>query len=152
MTRNCFFTIIVSLFLIVEYIPAQGFSTTTAIASVTTTTGTGEKPQSKVWNHGGYWWTVLPTASGTQIWRLDNNSWTSILTVSTNTISQADVKVNGDTTHILLYQGTASELISVEFSAGTPPTYVFWTTRTSTVPISLDTDVETASMEWTYQT
>ncbi len=88
------------------------------------TTSTGEKPQSKVWNHDGYWFAVFPTSSGgasapgTWIWRLDGTAWIEVLKISTRTDTHADVKVDGDLAHILLFSPTLSQTITVEYGSG----------------------------------
>ena len=53
----------------VEALPPQS----DIIESVAVTATTGEKPQSKVWKYDGYWWSVLPNASGTHVRRLDGS-------------------------------------------------------------------------------
>ena len=40
---------------------------------------TGEKPESKLWENDGHWWSVMPDSSGTWIWRLDGTTWTHVL-------------------------------------------------------------------------
>lgn len=119
---------------------AQGFQSLTNLNSISVSDNTGEKPQSKVWSCAGKWWTVLPNSSGTHIWRLDGTTWTNVLTISTNSGSNADCKVVGDKTYILLYQGTTSELKTVQYSTNTY-------TLSSTTSITLDTGVETATID-----
>ncbi|HEX2474636.1 MAG TPA: hypothetical protein VHK01_07820, partial [Lacipirellulaceae bacterium] len=46
------------------------------LANLSISENTGEKPQSKVWEHAGQWWTVMPNSSGTWVFRLDGTSWT----------------------------------------------------------------------------
>ena len=109
---------------------------------------TGEKPESKVWLHGGAWWAVLPTTaatpgSGTWLWKLNGATWTSVLKLSDNTDTHADVLDTGSVTHILLYRGTSSELVSVEYGSGT---YAAWSARPAAAPITLDSGVETATI------
>ena len=125
---------------------AQGFQSITNLNSLTVSAITGEKPQSKVWTYAGRWWMVMPNSSGTQIWRLDGTTWTSVLNISGSTSTYADCKTVGSVTHILLYQGTSSSLVSVEYVPASN-TYQLWTTRTSTVPITLDAGVETATID-----
>ncbi|MCH7724630.1 MAG: T9SS type A sorting domain-containing protein [Bacteroidetes bacterium] len=126
---------------------SQGFSHTIQINSLSSiASDAGEKPQSKVWKHGGYWWAALPTSTGTHLWRLDGSDWTNILQLST-TIGNADVKVNVDTTHILIVTDATSILVSAEFVSGSPPSYALWSTRNTEVTIPLDTLVETATID-----
>jgi hypothetical protein len=125
---------------------AQGFTSVTNLNSLTVSAITGEKPQSKVWTYAGRWWMVMPNSSGTQIWRLDGTTWTSVLNISASTATYADCKSIGNVTHILLYQGASSSLVSVQYVPSTH-TYQLWTTRSATVPITLDSGVETATID-----
>lgn len=125
---------------------AQGFQSITNLDNLPVTAVTGEKPQSKVWTYAGKWWMVMPNSSGTQIWRLDGITWTSVLNIDASTVTYADCKVVGNVTHILLYKGTNSSLVSVEYVPASI-TYQLWTTRSSPVPITLDPGVETATID-----
>lgn len=113
---------------------------------VVTTASTGEKPQSKVWRHGGFWWSVLPNSSGTWLRRLDGATWTDQLLLSSATNTTADVKSVGDVAHILLFRGTTSELASVEYVGGSN-TYQFWSSRPGLSTVTLDAGVETATID-----
>ena len=146
-TKIQFLSILICLLLNTGIILGQGFSHTTQINNLEPiSSDAGDKPQSKVWNHGGYWWAAFSTPIGTHLWRLDGTNWTNILQLST-TIGTADVKVNGDTTHILIVEDTSSVLVSVEFVPGSPPTYMLWTTRSTEVTIQLDSLMETATID-----
>lgn len=125
---------------------AQGFSSITNLNSLSISAITGEKPQSKVWTYDGKWWMVMPNSAGTQIWRLDGTTWTSVLNIDASTSSYADCKVMGSVTHILLYKGTSSSLVSVEYVPGSS-TYQLWTTRPSSVSLTLASGVETAVID-----
>ena len=139
-----------------EVVSDPGTAPTAPFADLTCTTltplpvsaNTGEKPQSKVWKHDGAWWAVLPTTaaspgSGTWLWKLNGTTWTSVLELSNDTDTHADVLDSGTVTHILLYSGTSSELVSVQYGAGT---YAAWATRPAAAPITLDSGVETATI------
>jgi hypothetical protein len=128
------------------YSAAQGFTSVTNLNSLTVSAITGEKPQSKVWTYAGRWWMVMPNSSGTQIWRLDGTTWTSVLNIDASTSAFADCKAVGSVTHILLYKGTSSSLVSVEYVPASA-TYQLWTTRNTAASISLDTGVETATID-----
>ncbi|MCZ6702547.1 MAG: LamG domain-containing protein, partial [Ignavibacteria bacterium] len=144
------FYFIVILLLVLLNSPStlsQGFSHNIQINPLSSlASDAGEKPQSKVWKHGGYWWAALPTSTGTNLWRLDGSDWTNILQLST-TIGNADVKVDGDTTHVLIFSESATVLISAEFVPGTPPTYILWSVRNAEISIPLDTLAETATID-----
>ena len=118
----------------------------TPLTPLTITANTGEKPQSKVWTHDGRWWCVLPNSSGTWIWRLDGTTWTNVYQLSSSTSPKVDVKSTGSAVHVLLYSGTSSALASAEYVAGTQ-TYQAWTPRPGNVAITLDSGVETATLE-----
>ncbi|WP_266204893.1 LamG-like jellyroll fold domain-containing protein [Pontibacter kalidii] len=125
---------------------AKGFASLVRLNPVPISTSTGEKPQSKVWTYDGKHWAVLPNSSGTYLWRLDGTSWTNVLKLSSRTTTKADCKLVNNIAHILLYQGPSSQMASVEYvpSLGT---YKLWSRRTSTVGLSLDTGVETATID-----
>ena len=117
--------------------------------SISVSAGTGDKPQSKVWQHADTWWAVTPSTavapSGTWIWRLEsNNSWTHVLQISSETGTHADTKALGSVTHILLH-GASPELVSVEYVSGTN-TYQLWTSRPTATAISLPSS-ETATID-----
>ena len=101
-------------------------------ANIPISASTGEKPQSKLWEHGGSWWAVMPSTTtapnGTWVWRREaNGTWTNVLKISDSTDAQADVKAVGDVAHILLHDASP-ELISVEYVSGTN-TYQPWSSR-----------------------
>ena len=127
---------------------AQVFSSTTPLTTLVTTKNTGEKPQSKVWQYNGKWYAVFPNSSGTFIWRLDGTTWTSILKISNNSTTKADCKPIGNLCHIFLWKkaDSPSQLVSVEYVASNA-TYKLWTTRTSTVSITLDVGTETGTID-----
>ncbi|MCD4698921.1 MAG: DNRLRE domain-containing protein, partial [Bacteroidales bacterium] len=144
-----FFRFLFSILIFANFVNiklVQGFESITNLNSFSVSANTGEKPQSKVWTHNDIWWAVLPNSSGTHLWRLDGILWTNVLTLSSTTNSYSDCKVDGDVTHILLYSGTSSELVSIEYLVGSN-TYQLWSQRPSTVSISLDSGVETATID-----
>jgi uncharacterized repeat protein (TIGR01451 family) len=65
------------------------------------------------------------------------------LKLSTRTDTKADVKSLGNLAHILLYAGTNTQLVSVEYSGGT---YQLWSLRTSAVSLTYPT-TETATID-----
>ena len=118
-----------------------------AISPVSSTETTGEKPQSKVWQHDGHWWAVIPTDLGTWLWQLDQQTWNPHLQLSSRTNVQADVKPLGDEAHILLFGGTTSELISIEYVYGDTPAYQLWEESPTPVTVTLSSGVETATLD-----
>jgi hypothetical protein len=123
-----------------------------SINNVTATESSGEKPQSKVWNYYATWWAVFPVnaqggdPSGTYLWRLDGNIWTKLLFLSSDKYTQADCKAVGNVSHIFLFSGTSSELVSVEHVIS-GNTYQSWSSRTDNVPITLTSDAETSTID-----
>src|SRR5688572_27498480 len=88
------------------------------LANLSVSANTGEKPQSKLWEYAGQWWTVMPVSSGTWVHRLDGNSWTPTVQLTTSKSVHADVKVVGDVAHVLLFQGSTAQLASLQFDGG----------------------------------
>ncbi len=129
----------------------------TPVSNIINSTQTSEhKPQSKVWYNGGYWWAVIPVAAagadpaGTYLWRLDGNSLTKLIKLSDLTDTWADAKPIGNVTHILLQRGgniNSAELVSIEFVAGSPPSYQFWAVRPGNISITLDANLEVATID-----
>ena len=78
---------------------------------------TGEKPQSKTWEHAGQRWAVMPNSSGTWVHRLDGTSWTPTVQISANNNIRADVKPIGDMAHVLLQDGSNAQLASLQYDA-----------------------------------
>jgi len=110
-------------------------------------TNTGEKPQSKMWEHAGQWWSVMPNSGGTWVWRLDGTSWTPALQLTTNSGSHADVKAAGEQAHILLFGGQQSQLATIEYVNGSTPGYQLWSLRPELVGVQLSSGVETATLD-----
>ena len=109
-------------------------------------TSTGEKPQSKVWTHDNRWFSVMTDDTGTHVFRLDSLAWTKVFTLSSSGNFKADVTPDGDVAHILLYNGTASKLASIQYRPA-DDTWEFWSERPSLTNITLSTGVEVATMD-----
>lgn len=143
----------------------QGLSSVDRLSRLAITKNTGEKPQSKLWTYACTQWTVLPDTSGTHLWRLDNDSWTRVMTLSSSTVTKADCKVEDAVVHVLLFEevtpitNIVSEaedstkslnnkafLVSIEY-VESQNTYKRWTKRPTTVDIKLDNGVETATID-----
>lgn len=116
------------------------------IQELTITGNTGEKPQSKVWFHDKIWWAVLSNINGTELWQLIDKRWVSVLHLSDSTNIKADTRVIGNVTHILLFQGQESELVSVEYDSK-DKRYQLWSKRTDKVKIQLERVSETATID-----
>ncbi|MCZ6702540.1 MAG: Ig-like domain-containing protein, partial [Ignavibacteria bacterium] len=85
--------------------------------SIQATEFSEHKNQSKIWKHDNIWWSVISVQGGTYIYHLSGNSWVRGLQLTTLiTKFKADTKVDGDTTHILLFRDAInSKFISVEY-------------------------------------
>ena len=107
---------------------------------------TGEKPESKLWENDGHWWSVMPDSSGTWIWRLDGTTWDHVLRLTTQNSFRADVLPQGNVDQIFLFDGPNSELASVEYVPGGAGSYEFWSQRSSLTNITLPSSSETATI------
>ncbi|MFC5270244.1 LamG-like jellyroll fold domain-containing protein [Adhaeribacter terreus] len=123
------------------------FSSVKQLKALSVDKNTKEKPQAKAWMHDGKHFSVLSTSSGMHVFRLDNDStWTNVLTLTSSSHYFADCKVAGNVVHILLFDNNKTELVSIEYVASNS-TYKRWTTRTSSVGVSTDSDAETATLD-----
>jgi hypothetical protein len=137
---------ILFLFVTANHVQAQ-FSKVIKLNSVPSiSAATAEKPQAKVWKYAKKYWAVLANNTGTYLWRLDNTTWNSILKLTDKTDCRADCRVVGNVTHILLFEGSSSELVSVEYVSSSN-SYKFWSKRSSIVQLTLDEGVETATID-----
>jgi hypothetical protein len=107
-------------------------------------TNTGEKPQSKVWKHDGSWFGVFSTSSGTAVFKLVGTTWNSVLQLSSSSSTHADVRPDGNLAHALLYNGSTSQLASIEYVNGQ---YQLWSARPTLTTVSLGSGTETAAID-----
>jgi predicted heme/steroid binding protein len=127
---------------------SQGFQSFVDLDPLTISSATREIPQTKVWHYSGKWWAVAATSAGTKILRLDNTSWTDVLTIATATNSRADCRVVGNLVHLVLFRGASSTsyFVSLEYDAANN-TYKRWTQRTSNVNIVFESGTVTATLD-----
>jgi len=118
----------------------------TPIDPIAVSANTGEKPQSKVWQHAGDWWSVLADGGGTWLRKLVGTEWTGALELSSATNTKADCKVVGDVVHILLFTGSSSQLVSLQYNSGTG-FYEAWSSRPTPSSVTLDSAVEIATID-----
>jgi hypothetical protein len=118
----------------------------TTLQNLSASENTGEKPQSKVFEYAGQWWTVMPVSSGTWVHRLDGTRWTPAQQITTNKSVHADVKLVGDVAHVLLFDGTSSQLASLQYDAA-DNRFEPWSLRPQIVNVPLTSGVETATIE-----
>lgn len=99
-----------------------------------------EPPQSAVWTYFGGWYAVFPrqTANaantGTWLWQLKDKTWIPMLKLSGSTQAQAEVKPAGSLVHVLLFDKSTLQLVSVEFRQGS---YQLWDERLKPTALQL---------------
>jgi hypothetical protein len=119
----------------------------TSLSSLSTAENTGEKPQSKVFEYAGQWWSVMPNSSGTWVFRLDGTNWTPTQQITTNKSVHADVKLVGNVAHVLLYDGEASQLASLQYDGGPDNRFEPWSLRPNLVNVGVGGSTETATID-----
>ena len=132
-------------FTIQQTITPTGFTSVTYTSTIPLSLATKEKQQSKVWFYNNKWWSVVSAVGGTKIFRLDNTTWTEILTLTTKT-SKPDVRVVGNVVHLFLYKGADNTalLYSVEYDPATNK-YKLWSKRPTSSNIVMPSGSETSS-------
>ena len=139
--------IILSLVFLGVIAHAQSFKTITSLGTISSTATTADKPQSKVWFHGGYWWTVIPVSGGTYIYRLEGTTWIQKNQISASSSFKADIKSQGDTVNILLVSpnipsSQTAKFIRYVFNSGSS-TY----SSLSSTNVTLDSYSESATID-----
>ena len=137
---------IIACILLLKQSAVAQFSTVSPIMPLPVSTDTKDKPQSKLWQHDGKYWGVFTNQAGTHVWRLDGNSWTKILTISSSVNARADCKVSGNLVHILLFRKSTSYLVTVEYNPKNG-TYELWSELSARVPLNLHPAAETATID-----
>jgi hypothetical protein len=128
-----------------ESLESRQLLSITTLQNLSISGGTGEKPQSKVFEYAGQWWTVMPNSSGTSVFRLDGTSWTATQQISTTKFN-TDIKLIGNVAHVLLFDGTSSQIASLQYDA-TDNRFEPWALRPQNVNVQLSSGVETATLE-----
>jgi hypothetical protein len=128
-----------------ESLESRQMLSITTLQDFSVSTNSGEKPQSKAWEYQGKMYSVMAASGGTWLWQLNGTQWAEQLKLTTKS-ANVDVKVVGDVAHILLFEGTQSELASVQFDTGSNK-YAMWSQRPQLVNITLDPKVETATID-----
>ncbi len=129
-----------------ETLESRQLLAATPLANLTVSENTGEKPQSKVFEYAGQWWTVMPNKTGTWVFRLDGTSWTPTQQIATSNSTFADVKVVGDLAHVLLYDGTKTQLASLQYDV-VDNRFEAWSLRPQLVNVGLASGTETATLD-----
>jgi Concanavalin A-like lectin/glucanases superfamily len=117
----------------------------TELSAFSVSQSSGEKPMSKLWENDGRWFCVMPDNSGTWLRRLDGTSWTKLLELSSSTSTQADALRDGNVTHVLLYRGSSSQLVSVQYNTQSHD-YSFWSQRPSASSVNLGSSGEAGTI------
>jgi hypothetical protein len=130
-----------------ESLETRELLSVTALTDFSVSANTGEKPQSKVWEYNDQWYSVMPDGGGAWVWKLDGTQWQHHLQLSQSSNVNADVKVVGDLAHILLFEGTQSQLATIQYDHGPDNRYEMWSLRPSLVDLALSSGVETATLE-----
>ena len=117
-----------------------------ALQNLSVSEDTGEKPQSKLWEYAGQWWTVMPNSSGTWVHRLDGTNWTPTVQISSNNNVRADVKSIGNLAHVLLLDGSSAQLASLQYDPA-DNRFESWTLRPQLVNVPLNSSVEMATID-----
>ena len=133
--------------LAMESLESRQMLSITPLQNISSSGGTGEKPQSKIFEYAGQWWTVMPNSSGTSVFRLDGTTWTATQQITTNKSVHADVKLVGDLAHVLLYDGSSSQLATLQYDSGPDNRFEPWSLRPQLVNVPLSSGVETATIE-----
>jgi hypothetical protein len=106
----------------------------------------GEKPQSKIFEYAGQWWSVMPNKQGTFLFRLDGSTWTPTQQISTSKKTHSDVKIVDDKAYVLLYEGTKSQFATLQYD-DVDNRFEPWSQQPNLVNIPLSKGVETATIE-----
>lgn len=154
MVINKYIGLLILTFIVANSVYGQEFNSEDSCATIVITplqdleisANTGQKPQSKVWFHDDIWWAVFPNANGIKLWQLVDTKWINVLHLSDSINTAADIKAIGDVTHILLYQGWDSQLVSVEYNAKNR-SYQLWSVQPNVVGIHLERAGETATID-----
>ncbi|MCI0333507.1 MAG: DNRLRE domain-containing protein [Planctomycetes bacterium] len=133
--------------LAMESLESRQMLSATPLANLSVSQNTGEKPQSKVFEYAGQWWTVMPNSTGTWVFRLDGTNWTPTQQITTNKSVHADVKLVDDVAHVLLYNGANSQLASLQYDAGPDNRFEPWSLRPQLVNVGLSSGSETATLD-----
>jgi len=129
-----------------ESLESRQMLSITTLANLSVSENTGEKPQSKVFEHAGQWWTVMPNSSGTSVFRLDGTSWTATQQITSENNFHADVEVVGDLVHVLLFDDSNSQLATLQYD-GLDNRFEPWALRPQLVNVPISSSAETATLE-----
>ena len=78
--------------------------------------------------------------------RLDGTSWTPTQQITTNDSIHADVKVVDDLAHVLLFDGTSSQIATLQYDAA-DNRFEPWALQPQPVNVPISSSAETATLE-----
>jgi hypothetical protein len=129
-----------------ESLESRQMMSATPLQTISVSANAGEKPQSKIFEYGGTFWTVMPNKQGTWVFRLDGTNWTQTQKISASKSTHADVKVVGDLAYVLLYEGAKSQFATLQYDS-IDNQFEAWASQPNLVNIPLSKGVETATIE-----
>jgi len=133
--------------LTIETLERRELLAVTPLNNMSANEDTGEKPQSKIWEYNDAWYSVMPDSSGTWVWQLNGSTWQKQLQLTADNGYHADVKVDGNLAHVLLFDGSSSRLASIEYDHGIDNQYEMWSLRPSLVNVAVNGSAETAVID-----
>lgn len=142
------FVVLLLVFVLLPKSDSGDESTKEPLVPTLISTSTGVKPQSKVWFFDDSWWAAFPDDSGAWVWRLDGSAWTSVLHLSLNKNVKVDYELveRHGVVHILLLDGSETQLASIEYVPGLPGIYQFWSKRPALVDVPVSGEAMTATI------
>jgi membrane-bound inhibitor of C-type lysozyme len=131
-----------------ESLEPRQMMSVTQLQNITVSQDAGLKPQSKIFEYAGQWWTVMPNKMGTWVHRLDGTTWTQTQQISTNKKVHADVKMDGDMAHVLLFSGSKSQVATLQYDA-VDNRFEAWSQQPNLVNVSLSGQTATIELDST---
>jgi hypothetical protein len=129
-----------------QVLEARCLLTTIQLDELSIDSHTGEKPQSKAWQHDGHWWTVLTDREGAWLWQLQDDQWERTLQLSEDDNFEADIRAEHHLAHVLLFDGEDSQYVTLAYSTA-EATYAPWSEHPEPIAVELSSAAETATIE-----
>src|SRR5262245_34460570 len=87
----------------------------------TSDASTGEKPQSKLWYSGGFYWMILEGPDGVAFYQLVSGTWRrgTFANAVLQSSGKADVKWNGTQLYVLVYNNGSNKVYQYTYTAST---------------------------------
>jgi hypothetical protein len=129
-----------------ESLESRQMMSITPLQNISASQNTGEKPQSKLFEYAGQWWTVMPNSTGTWVSRLDGTSWTPTQQITTAKSIHADVKLVGDLAHVLLFAGSSSQVATLQYDP-VDNRFEPWALQPQLASVPMSSSSETATLD-----